>query len=107
MEKGKVLFNEKCSICNFEIKHYKKRSSLTFEDCSEKEDKYLKALYVQFSDGTELKGVDAFIYVWSNTKGYNWLAKITKLPIIFHIAKFCYRPIAFVIFWRFKIFSKV
>ena len=52
MEKGKVLFNEKCSICNFEIKHYKKRSSLNFEDCSAMEDKYLKALYVQFSDGT-------------------------------------------------------
>ena len=53
-EKGKVLFNEKCSICNFEIKHYKKRSTLNFKDCSEMEDKYLKALYVQFSDGTEL-----------------------------------------------------
>ena len=46
MEKGKVLFNEKCSICNFEIKHYKKRSSLNFEDCSAMEDKYLKALYL-------------------------------------------------------------
>ena len=63
------------------------------------EDKYLKALYVQFSDGTELKGVDAFIYVWSNTRGYNWLAKIIRLPIIFQIAKFCYIPIAFIIFW--------
>ena len=98
MEKSRVLFNEKCSICNFEIKHYKKRSSLNFEDCSAMEDKYLKALYVQFSDGTELKGVDAFIYVWSNTRGYNWLAKIIRLPIIFQIAKFCYIPIAFIIF---------
>ena len=34
MKKSKVLFNEKCSICNFEIKHYKKRSKLHFEDCS-------------------------------------------------------------------------
>ena len=25
---GKVLFNEKCSICNFEIKHYKKRYNI-------------------------------------------------------------------------------
>ena len=48
MEKGKVLFNEKCSICNFEIKHYKKRSSLNFEDCRAMEDKYLKE---QFSIG--------------------------------------------------------
>ena len=46
------------------------------------EDKYLKALYVQFSDGTELKGVDAFIYVWNHTQGYRWLATFTKLPFI-------------------------
>ena len=23
---GKVLFNEKCSICNFEIRHYKNKA---------------------------------------------------------------------------------
>ena len=106
MGKGKVLFNEKCSICNFEIKHYKKRSSLTFEDCSEKEDKYLKALYVQFSDGTELKGVDAFIYVWSHTKGYNWLAKIVNFSLIKSFCKLVYIPLAFLLFWKFKIFKK-
>ena len=49
---GKVLFNEECSICNFEIKHYKKRSQLEYENCSQKGDKYLKALYVEFPDGT-------------------------------------------------------
>ena len=46
---GKVLFNEKCSICNFEIKHYKKRSELIFNDCSHMEDKYLKRLHVVFA----------------------------------------------------------
>ena len=50
-DEGKVLFNEKCSICNFEIKHYKKRSELTFNDCSHMEDKYLKRLHVVFADG--------------------------------------------------------
>ena len=70
---GKVLFNEKCSICNFEIKHYKKRSELDFTDCSHMEDKYLKKLHVTFNDGKELVGVDAFIYVWNRTKGYRWL----------------------------------
>ena len=39
MKKSKVLFNEKCSICNFEIKHYKKRSKLHFEDCSSMNEK--------------------------------------------------------------------
>ena len=104
-KEGKVLFNEKCSICNFEINHYKKRSELNFQECSEMEDKYLKALYVRFIDGSELRGVDAFVYVWSNTKGYEWLAKFTNLPIVLPVAKAIYRPIAFILFWRFKIFN--
>ena len=83
----RFYFNEECSICNFEIKHYKKRSQLEYENCSQKGDKYLKALYVEFPDGTEIKGVDAFIYVWSNTKGYGWLSKLVSLPIIFTLAK--------------------
>ena len=71
MQKSKVLFNEKCSICNFEIQHYKKRSQLNFQDCSFMDDKYLKKLHVIFEDGKELSGVDAFIYVWERTDGYN------------------------------------
>ena len=67
MNDSKILFNEKCSICNFEIKHYKKRSELNFVNCSEMEDKYLKKLHVIFDDGKELSGVDAFIYVWEET----------------------------------------
>ena len=51
MTKGTVLFNKKCSVCNFEIQHYKKRSSLNYTDCSGMDDKYLKALHVQFEDG--------------------------------------------------------
>ena len=35
MKKSEILFNEKCAICNFEIKHYKQRSELNFVNCSE------------------------------------------------------------------------
>ena len=103
---GKVLFNEECSICNFEIKHYKKRSKLEYENCSQKGDKYLKALYVEFPDGSEIKGVEAFIYVWGNTKGYQWLAKFVSLPIVFSISKIVYALLAFILYWRFKFFRK-
>ncbi len=102
----KVLFNEKCSICNIEIQHYKKRSNIKFVDCSEMDDKYLKQLHVRLADGSELAGVDAFIYVWKRTKGYNWLANLTSFPIIKQIAKFIYSILAFLIYWRFKIFIK-
>jgi hypothetical protein len=103
---GKVLFNEECSICNFEIKHYKKRSQLQYENCSQKGDKYLKALYVEFPDGSEIKGVEAFIYVWSNTKGYGWLAKFVSLPGVNTFAKLLYAILAFILYWRFKIFNR-
>ena len=94
---GKVLFNEECSICNFEIKHYKKRSQLQYENCSQKGDKYLKALYVEFPDGSEIKGVDAFIYVWSNTEGYGWLAKFVVFLLYLLLLK-SYMPFSHLFF---------
>jgi len=103
MKEGKVLFNEQCSICNYEIKHYKKRSELSFDDCSQMDDRYLKKLHVVFEDGQELTGVDAFIYVWKRTDGYMWLAKFTSLPVVYHCAKIAYALIAFLLFWRFKL----
>ena len=103
---GKVLFNEECSICNFEIKHYKKRSQLEYENSSQKGDKYLRALYVEFPDDSEIKGVEAFIYVWSNTKGYNWLARFVSTPVVFTIAKLVYAFLAFILYWRFKLFNQ-
>ena len=106
MEKSKVLFNEKCAICNFEIKHYKKRSELQFQDCSAMEDKYLKRLHVVLEDGTELSGVDAFIYVWDRTKGYNWLGNIIRLPVIYHLSKIAYFFLAYILFWRYKYLAK-
>jgi len=106
MEKSKVLFNEKCAICNFEIKHYKKRSELQFQDCSAMEDKYLKKLHVVLEDGTELSGVDAFIYVWDRTKGYNWLGNIIRLPVIYHLSKIAYFFLAYILFWRYKYLAK-
>ena len=80
---------------------------LEYENCSQKGDKYLKALYVEFPDGSELKGVDAFIYVWTNTTGYGWLAKFVSLPVVFTFAKMVYALLAFILYWRFKIFNRV
>ena len=106
MNESKILFNEKCMVCNLEIKHYKKRSKLNFVDCSEMEDKYLKRLHVVFDSGEEISGVDAFIYVWERTKGYAWIAKIIKLPIVYFLSKIGYAVIAFILFHKFKILGK-
>ena len=106
MSKSEILFNEKCSICNFEVKHYKKRSKLNFVNCIEMDDKYLKQLHVRFQDGEELSGVDAFIFVWQRTKGYERLAKFISLPVIKRLSKICYSMVAFLLFHKYKIFSK-
>ena len=106
MNKLKVLYNKKCSICNYEIEHYKKRSNLDYVDCSDMDERYLKKLHVRFEDGSELSGVEAFIFVWERTDRYHWLAKLVSMPLIINIAKFCYSIIAFLLFWRFKIFVK-
>ena len=106
MEKVKVLFNEKCMICNFEINHYKNRSKLKFQDCSSMNDKYLKKLHVVFENGEELSGVDAFIYVWHRTKGYRWLASVVGLPVVYHLSKIAYFFLAYILFWRYKYFAK-
>ena len=107
LKEGVVLFNEQCGICNFEIKHNKKRSKLKFQDCSQLGDKYLKQLHIRFADNIELVGVDAFIYVWNNTRGYKLLAKIIKLPIVYSISKLVYKIIALLLFYRFKIMKKL
>ena len=106
MNESQILFNEKCSVCNFEIKHYKKRSDLNFVNCSEMGDKYLKKLHVRFENGTEISGVDAFVYVWERTKGYERIAKIIKLPVIYTLSKIGYAVIAFILFYKYKLLSK-
>jgi hypothetical protein len=53
-----------------------------------------------------LVGVDAFIYIWKRTKGYGWLGKFVGLPIIKQCAIFAYSILAFLLFWRFKIFNR-
>ena len=104
---GVVLFNEECGICNFEINHYKKKSKLRFKNCSQLGDKYLKQLHIKFPDNSELVGVDAFIYVWNHTKGFEFLSKVIKVPIIYSISKLVYKVVALILFYRFKIKKKL
>ena len=64
-----------------------------------------KKLHVIFTDGKELAGVDAFIYVWNRTDGYGWLGKIIALPLIKQVAIILYSILAFALYWRFKLFN--
>ena len=104
---GVVLVNKEGDILNYEINHYKKKSKLKFENCSQLGDKYLKQLHIKFPDNSELVGVDAFIYVWNHTKGFQFLSKVIKVPIIYSISKLVYKVVALILFYRFKIKKKL
>ena len=54
----------------------------------------------------ELKQHPAFIYVWERTKGYAWLAKLVGLPVVKQLSKIAYAILAFLLFYKYKIFSK-
>ena len=99
----KVLYNEKCSICAFEINQYKKKSEIEFLDCSKMGNKYLRRLHF-ISNSNELKvGLDAFIEIWSRSEGYEKLAKFFSLPLIYHFASGAYEVISFILFYRYKL----
>ena len=66
----------------------------------------LKSFMLVFEDGKELSGIDAFIYVWKRTDGYNWLSKIISLPVVIHLAKISYFFLAYILYWRYKFFVK-
>ena len=72
----KVFFNESCSICKKEIDIYKKmENKLEWYDINEKESQITKL---------------------------NWLYKILKQPILFHIFAFLYETAAIVLYLKNK-----
>ena len=81
----KVYFNNSCSICRFEINHYKKlENNLEWIDIStDKKSKkdtaknakeLLRRLHT-VKNNKVYSGVDAFIEMWSEIPRYSFLAK--------------------------------
>ena len=75
----KVYFNNSCSICRFEINHYKKLSneinwidvtqnSEAEKETSKKAYQLIRRLHARHN-GELLEGIDAFLLVWSNYQG--------------------------------------
>ncbi len=86
----KVIYDDKCNICNKEIKYYKKldikntvwigihkdKNKLDFSKISK--ENYLKKMHV-IDDNNDLKiGVDAFIALWEKQKYFKYLAIIVR-----------------------------
>ena len=105
----RVYYNQKCTVCNIEISHYKKKniSNLIWIDINspskdlkilgKSHKEMMRRLHV-VDDKTIYSGASAFIILWSNLPNYKLLSKILNLPIIFQVFNIFYEFIAFLLF---------
>jgi predicted DCC family thiol-disulfide oxidoreductase YuxK len=104
----KVLYNDTCPICKFEIDHYRKSAKglpIRFDTISNAADWGLTAdqaarrLYVM-QNGVLISGIDAFRALWAVMPGYRWLALVVNWPILRPVAHFLYERVAAPILYR-------
>lgn len=95
-DETRVLFNETCPVCRFEIGHYRKAATacglpLRFDDLSQASawgvtpEAAAKRLHV-LHQGQVLSGIPAFQVLWAQLPRWRWFAKLTSLPLIHPIA---------------------
>ena len=109
----KVFFNNSCSICRFEINHYKKvaDSSLQWVDITNNEEALsltakskkdlLRRLHI-IDNGEIIVGAKAFIIIWSQIPKYKIISKVLGFKIFFYFFYFAYEVAAFLLFLKNK-----
>ena len=109
----KVFFNNSCSICRFEINHYKKiaDSNLEWIDItnndealkltSKSQEELLRRLHV-IDDGKVIGGAKAFVIIWSKIPKYNFLSKILSFKPLFFLFHYAYEFVAYFLFLKNK-----
>ena len=110
--KSKVYFNNSCSICRFEINHYKKiTSNIDWIDISSNkntkkdtnlDERFLLRRLHLFKNNTLYSGIDAFIELWIEIPRYKILGNLLKKPVIYQISWIFYEIIAIILFFKNK-----
>lgn len=106
----RVLFNETCPVCRFEIDAYRRRAvagglPIRFDTLDRAEDWGLtpdqaaRQLHV-WQGGRVLSGLEAFRALWAAMPGWRWLARVTGWPVIRPLAALAYSRIAAPILYR-------
>jgi predicted DCC family thiol-disulfide oxidoreductase YuxK len=98
----RVLFNDQCPVCSFEINHYaayaqRQGLAIAFDDLNGPErgawgideDTAARRLYV-LRDGELTSGIPAFLVLWREMPRYRWVARIVGLPGVRHGAGLVY-----------------
>ena len=106
----KVIYNHSCSICRYEINHYKKQNIDTIQyldlhqDLPEKlrsidKAKLVRKLHVYEGDKVYI-GVDAFKLIWSKIDRYKLLAKLLDYKVVYFLATYLYEVLAFFLYLK-------
>lgn len=107
----KVLYNDQCPVCSFEINHYKGYSErcdlpIRFDDLNRDAARWgmdpdlaARRLYVE-KDGELLSGMPAFRVLWAEMPRYRWLARVTSWPVLRHVTEFTYDRILAPLIYR-------
>lgn len=106
----RVLYNETCPVCRFEIDGYRRRAVMQglpirfdtldrAEDWGLTPDEAARQLHV-WQDGRVLAGVEAFRVLWSAMPRWRWLAKVTGWPVVRPLAEVLYSRVAAPLLYR-------
>ncbi|MEM9348956.1 MAG: DUF393 domain-containing protein [Pseudomonadota bacterium] len=98
----KVLYNDECPVCSFEINHYavyarKNGLPIRFDDLNGPDlaawgidaDTAARRLYVEH-EGALYDGIPAFIVLWDQMPRYRLLGRFVRLPVIKQIFEITY-----------------
>ncbi|NBE07959.1 thiol-disulfide oxidoreductase DCC family protein [Paragemmobacter ruber] len=109
-EETRILYNDTCPVCRFEIDHYRKTATrdalpLRFDRLDQAAaygltpDQAARRLHV-LKDGELLSGLAAFRAIWAGLPRWRWLARLTGLPLIRPALTFVYDRIAAPLLYR-------
>jgi len=95
-DETRVLYNDSCPVCRFEIAHYRKTATacalpLRFDGLTQASDwgvtpdAAAKRLHV-LHQGKVLSGIPAFQILWAQLPRWRWVARFTALPLIHPLA---------------------
>lgn len=102
-----VYYDGKCGLCSREIGYYKRltpRTSIVWNDIAThpellegtgmSQSDALLYLRVRNKDGHIKTGLDAFLVIWRQFRGWRFLASLAALPGIYRGVSFAYRKFA-------------
>lgn len=106
----RVLYNDTCPVCRFEIDSYRRRAladglPIRFDSLDRASDWGLsfdqaaRQLHV-WQDGRVLSGMDAFRALWSAMPRWRWLARLSGWPLLRPLTDILYGRVAAPLLYR-------